>query len=362
MPDAGLQPRLQARSGPHGIADAIARTDYFRRSPHSVGGFGHHKEWQHFVILTQAFDLLVNFSLSDEVRAGAPPGSELPRIVLLLRETSWDGDVDTFPMKNSRVGGGKIAAMFGCNSLDFRDGQFKISVTLQDRPIAVDLHLTPLTQPAVVPTVTMLDGPPLHWVVVPRLTVSGTVTLAERAYALDGAPAYHDHNWGHFLWGNDVAWEWGFVLPDNTTVPWSLTFVRLTNRSRTTTLMQNLLLWKHEHLVAIFRDKNFNVRTDLAYLRTRKVFKVPRVMALLAPETPTDVPASFEVRAENDGDWIECRCVAVDVAQVLIPSETTLGVTIFNEVAAQTTVCGRFRGEDLSFGGRSILEFIRAGI
>ncbi len=345
---------------PSAIADTIARTDYFRRSPAAIGGLGYHKEWQHFVITAPAFDLLVNFSVCDEVRPGAPTGSELARIVLLVREHTWDGDVETFASDTVRVDAGRIVAAFGHNLLEFADGRFQISVCLEDRPITLALDLTPLTLPAVVPTVAMLDGPPLHWVVVPRLAANGRLTVGNRAYRLDDAPAYHDHNWGHFYWGNDVSWEWGFVLPEDDAVPWCLTFVRLTNRSRTSTLMQNILLWRWEQLVAIFRDRDLQVYADPAYLQLTRVFKVPRVMALVAPEVPTDVPRSLHVRADSDGNWVECASTSVDVAQVLIPGERKLGVTIFNEVAARWTVRGCFAGEAMAFEGRSIMEFIRA--
>ena len=349
---------LVASSQP--IAAAIERTDFFRRSPFALGGPGRHKEWQHFVVLAPQLDLLVNFSACDDVRPGAPQGAEFPRIVLLLREGTWDGDVETFSTENTRIVGGRIAADLSHNGLEFRDGKFFISVKLAERPIAVDLVLTPVTLPAFVPTVAMLDGPPMHWVVVPRLEATGTVRTMHGVHRLERVLTYHDHNWGCFLWGNDISWEWGFVLPEERTVPWCMTFVRLTNRSRTGVLMQNLLLWRRERLVGIYRERSFTMHADLAYARPPGVFKVPRVMALLAPETVPDVPRSLFVRAEDGNDWIECHCEARDVAQVLIPSETKLGVTIFNEVAARTTVRGLFAGEEIAFSGRSILEFIRA--
>lgn len=342
------------------IGAAIARTDYFRGSSAGIVIERPHKEWQHFVILDAGFDLLVNFSWLDEVRPGAPPGSVFPRIVLLFRDREWDGDVETFSAGEARISTGRLDADFRGNRLSFRDGVFHIDVSLEQRPVSLSLALTPLTEPAYVPNVAMLDGPPMNWVVVPRLRADGTLTVGDRRYELRNVPAYHDHNWGCFLWGNDISWEWGFVLPDDPEVPWSMTFVRLTNRARTFAVMQNLLLWRGAELVSIFRARDVEVRTALAHARPRRgVFKVPRVMALLAAERVTDVPASWGVTARRDDDRVEVDCTARELAQVLIPSETRLGVTIFNEVSARAAVRGRFGGEAFAYDGRSILEFIR---
>ena len=342
------------------IARAISLTDYVRRSPFAVGGPGAHKEWQHFAILAPGIDLLVNFSSCDDVRPGATPGAELPRVVLLVRERTWDGDVETFASEEARIRGGRIDFALRHNTLAFRDGVFHIAVEAAERPIALELRLEPRTMPAFVQNIHMIEGPPLHWVVVPRLRTTGWLRVAGREHRLDGAPAYHDHNWGHFLWGHDVAWEWGFVLPESERIPWCLTFVRLTNRARTVALEQGLFLWRGERAVGVFRQHDVTFSTDGALLKPPRVFKVPRAMALVAPEAACDVPRSLEVSAAAGRDWVECHAEAEEVAQVLIPSETGLGVTIFNEVTARTRVRGSVGGEEVAFEGRSILEFIRA--
>lgn len=341
------------------IAEAITATDFVRRSPAGVGGRAGHKEWQHFAILAPDVDLLVNFSLCDDLRPGVPPGTETPRIVVVLRDRhGWDGDIENYDPAEAVIRGGAIDLDFAGNRLRF-DRTFQIDVALRDRPVRIALELTPQTMPAFVPSIPMIDGPPLNWVVVPRLAVRGSLTVGDRHHVLDGASAYHDHNWGHFLWGHDVAWEWAFVLPEDPAVPWCITFVRLTNRRRTRALAHKMLVWKRSELVRVFREAEVRGDADLAHLRTPSPFKVPRPLALAVPEALTDVPARTTIVATSGDDRVECRTEPYDVAQVLIPSETELGVTIFNEVSARTTVRGRIDGTPLDFTGRSIMEFIR---
>jgi hypothetical protein len=342
-----------------GVGATIEALDFVRYGPRPRGEPASFKEWQHFAILTDACELLVNFSVCDDPRPGAP-GEALPRLIIVARDAGgWDGDVEEFREDETYVGRGRTDLDFAGNTLVFRDGRFFVSAALRDRPIAVHLRLDPVTMPAYAPSVPMLDGPPLHWSVVPRLEVHGVVEIAGRRHRLERALAYHDHNWGRFLWGHDVAWEWGFVLPDDPDVPWTTTFVRLTNRARTVALSHGMLLWHGERMARVFRGRELSVETPLAYARRPRPFKVPRPMALVAPELAIDVPTGLVTEAASDPDRLRCACTVEDVAQVLIPSETGLGVTIFNEATARAHVRGVVDGTRVDFTGRAVMEFIR---
>lgn len=340
------------------IAAAIDAVDHVRGA---IGGAGRDfKEWQHFAVLAPALDLLVNFSLCDDPYAPDGARPVVGRVVCVVRdEGGWDGDVDQYRGDAVYAARGCTHVVLGASSLVFRDGVFAIDVTMAARPIRVRLRLRPVTMPAYQPSVPMLAAPPLHWAVVPRLEVAGEIEVAGRRHVLDGALAYHDHNWGRFPWGHDVAWDWGFVLPADPASPWTTTFVRLTNRDRTVALAHGALVWRGHELRGVFRERELAADASLGHARVPRPFKVPRPMALVAPETAVDVPAGLVTRAENDAGWIECACDVDDLAQVLIPSEVDLGVTIFNEATAAARVRGRLGGEHVAIDGRAVLEFIR---
>lgn len=342
------------------IAHAVRRRDHFRRSPFSIGGRGGHKEWHHFCIQGPDVDLLVNFSASDDVRPAAQPGTELPRVTCLVRDGRvWDGDVESFAAHDAAIAPGDIDVVMGENRLRFVDGRYHIDVALADRPVSAHVELEPRVLPAMAPNIPLPDGPPLHWVIVPRLTVtSGWVTVAGRRRELTGGLAYHDHNWGHFLWGHAFAWTWGFALPADPAVPWSVAFVRLTNRRRTRALAQGLFLWRDAVAPRVFREDDLQVRTSLDHLRTDRVLKIPRVMGLVSPDAVADIPRWVEFRAAVGRDVVELRFDASDVVQVVIPSETDASVTIINEVAGDAAVRGRVDGVPIGFGGRAVCEFL----
>ncbi len=333
----------------------IDRIDYFRRPPARVGGRGVFKEWMHFCVYSDSLDLLVNFSDVDDPRRGM--AGSVGRMTVLARTDRWFGGVEEVPAEALRIEGGKVAASFGASSVRFEGGRYHLRVALAEHDIAAELTLRPITTPAPIHNVSVGDGPPIHWVVIPRLLTTGTVTLQGKVHHLEDAPAYHDHNWGHFGWGRDFAWEWGFGLPTAPSHPWSFVFARLSNRGRTRTRMQTLFLWRGAHAACAFRDAQIHVRHH-GLLRPGHLHRVPPVMALLSPGGACDVPARMEIDARNHTDSVHVEFTPRDVAQVIIPNDDDLGVTIINEVAGEFALDASIRGEPVQIRCPTIFEFL----
>jgi hypothetical protein len=215
-------------------------------------------------------------------------------------------------------------------------------------------------EPARAPNIPLRDGPPLHWVVTPRLAATGTVTIGRRSVRLSGALAYHDHNFGHFRWGQDFSWRWAFALPTDRAVPWTFAFASLGERSRNHALSQGVFLWRGARRHRTFRDHDVEIASSAGFLALPRVFKIPRVMALLSPEVPTDVPLHVDLHAEAEGDWVDYRFEPDGLGQVVIPNETDLGVTVLNEATGRSSIHGKIHGERFSADGRSVFEFLGA--
>lgn len=338
------------------IERLIGRIDYFRRSPARVGGRAGFKEWMHFCIYSEALDLLVNFSEVDDLRPGAA-GRSVARMTVLARSERWYGGVEEIPAATTHIDGGRVSARFGDSAIWFEGGRYHLRVRLSEHAIAAELTLRPVTTPAPIHNVSVGDGPPIHWIVIPRLLASGTVWLNGQLYELQDSPAYHDHNWGYFGWGRDFAWEWGFGLPTEASNPWSFVFARLSNRGRTLTRMQTLLLWRGAHAACAFRDAQITV-THHGLLRPARVHKVPPVMGLLSPGSATDVPARMTITARNEEGSVDVAFTPAEMAQVIIPNDADLGVTIINEVAGAFVLDAVVRGEPAAIRCRSIFEFL----
>jgi hypothetical protein len=339
----------------------IDLADYVRRSPEVWGGRRGHKEWLHFVILGDDFDLLVNFSLCDDMRASPDRAGETARVIVLAHDReAWDGDVDTFAAEEVRIRGGGINLSFGDSSLRYRDGLYHLHMRLRERPVAADVTIRPCTFPARAPNVPMPDGPPLHWLIIPRCETSGTLRLGRRTVALDRALTYHDHNWGRLLWGADFSWRWSFAVPRDPAGLWTIAFAALTDRVRARASAQGLVVWRGPDRYRTFSDREMEFESSLEFASPKAVFKIPRVMALLAPGPLTELPRTVVLRAEGEGDWLEYRFEPKSVGQVVIPNDTDLGVSLLNEVAGRSSFRGRIGGEAFDVESRSIFELLGA--
>lgn len=339
---------------------AVASSDYFRR-PEPRGsrppGF---KEWFHFCVYGDGVDLLVNFSVVDDVRPGRDGAPELARVTVLVRDDEgWDGDVETFDWRDVDVRAGRIDARFGRCSMAYAEGRYRLRVALTDRAIEANVELRVRSFPAPAYNVEVEDGPPIHWLVIPRLLATGTVRIGTRTHRFSDAPAYHDHNWGWFRWGRDFAWEWGFGLPTDPDHPWSIVFVRLSDRAHSRAMMQALFVWEHSRQRRVFRADAVELNR-LGLHRQSELFKLPRPMALLSPGRVTDVPARLSIYAREDGDWCTAEFDAGHGSQVILPNDDDLGVTIINEVSATFRARGVVDGRAFEVAGPSIFEYLGA--
>lgn len=341
------------------IREAVRACDYFRRSPWRIGGPRGHKEWLHFCISGETLDLLINVSISDDLRPSLHEPHELCRMSVLAHEGAWTGAIQLYPHQDVRVTGGDIDASIGPNRIWFDGEAIRLRVRMKEHGVEADLRLEPITLPYLVSNIKGLDGRPINWAVVPRSRASGAVRIRDKVHEIGGALAYHDHNWGSFGWGNNFAWEWGYGLPANEQVPWTIVFARLNSRGNTAALMQLLYLWRDDRMLRTFRDHEIEVKRE-GLLRPDRMLKLPPAMGLVAPGLATDIPQTLWMRAASRGDVIEALFTAQDVAQVIIPNDDDLGVTIINEVSGRLTLGGSAFGEPVQLDNRAVFEFLSA--
>ncbi|HEX8821059.1 MAG TPA: hypothetical protein VF794_14115 [Archangium sp.] len=347
------------RPDPKRLAAMLAGTDYFRRSPSRLGGRGEHKEWQHFIVHAEGVDLLINFSLVDEPQPGRLLPVEVARLIVLAHGEGWDGDVERFEEVEVRVEAGRMEARFGHNTLRFEEGVWRLSMALRERPVSAELELVPLTLPVLSSRHRLAPERPISWLFLPRLEARGTLTVGGRTVRVEGASAYHDHNWGHFRWGDDFSWEWGSVLPGQASSPWSAVLVRMADRGRTAARYQALFLWYGGEPLRVFRDEELHVSAPCCFQPGRS-FSLPRPLALLAPGSAADLPRRLEVRARGRGDELVLTFVPERAARLLLPAEGSLErLTTIHEVLGPVSLHGRVRGESVDLEGPGVFEFVR---
>jgi hypothetical protein len=340
------------------LRDVVPKLDGWRQPPvgrASAGGA--YKEWMHFCVRLPGDPvghLLVNLNVTEATSAGATVRT--PRLIALAHQRGWTGTLDGFADADVHGEPGGLDLRLGPNELTWRGDAFHL--VLRTTELAADLTLRPLSFPTISSSISFGPGHSLHWVVIPRLAAHGWVEVGGRRLALQGAPAYHDHNWGHFRWGGDLAWEWGFVHAADPASPWSVVFVRVSDGGRHRTLSQGALVWRGEALMRIFQDRE--VQMDLVGAHEGgRPFTIPPLAALLLPGTSSGVPAQLQLRAEGMEDHLHLDFASIDKARVVMPSDVDpLRLVVLNETCGEARAHGRVRGESFDLLGPALLELV----
>ena len=154
-----------------------------------------------------------------------------------------------FPPAEVRARAGSVDVAFGRSAIRFADGRYELSIFLPDVDVGIELSVVPETLPLLTNNLALTDGRPLCWLATHSLRAWGVVRCRDVLQTYEGAPAYHDHNWGYFRWGDDFAWEWGTLLHDRKQNPYSLSFVRIMDRARLRVTVASVYLWEGARLL-----------------------------------------------------------------------------------------------------------------
>jgi len=335
------------------IARSLARHGYLRRTTLSAGRRGARREWLYFCVGGDGFDLIVNLSTVDDLRPAAT--GERVRLTVLVRDGErWDGDVDEIA---AELAGGALHARFPGGEIALRDGALRVTAALRRRPIALDLRITPAAFPSLVNNVALAAGQAIHWLVVPRAIADGWFEIADRRTQVAGASAYHDHNWGEFT-HRDFGWTWGHAVSDAASQPTAIVLTRMVDGAQAASYLQALLVWRGARLQRVFRGDDLAIE-PIGWLRPTRCFTVPRVGALLAGGTVTEVPQRLRLHAACDGDELHGEFVAHDVARIALPNDHDLGTTLIHEVAGRLQMSGSIQGAPLAIDARAVFELLR---
>jgi hypothetical protein len=338
------------------LAAALTGHGYVRHASRSDFSEAPRKEWLHFVVQASGLDLLANFHRDEPAGDGTEVARYTVAVVARTADGVWHGDVEEVPAAQVRLSSGRLSLRYGTSSV--RPHGRGLRLRAQGRSgVEADLTLEARTYPMFAPNVVVDGRPAMHWFVVPRMRASGRVRVGSVEIELRDACAYHDHNWGEFLWGGDFAWNWGFVTPAAEDEPWSLVLLRLTDRARLRDSMRSLVLWDGERQVRVFRGEDLQIETE-GLLRARNLVKLPRALALLSPGEVTDVPQRFVARTARGRESVEVEVIARDTMQFVVPNDANLGSTLIHEVVATASVSGRVDGRAFAFERPCVFEFV----
>jgi len=319
-----------------------------------------YKEWWHFNLLDDAsgLDVIVNLSLSGNVREA---GRGEANLILLAHEPGigWSGGVTRFDGLAAQVDEVSVDIALGEHRLAFADDHYEMRLVPDaESDIAVDLRLAPLTEPMMVWKNTPIGSGHINWVIIPSLSAAGSVRVGEREYPIRIARAYHDHNWGHWRWGENFGWDWGFCssATEVEAAPLSLVYDRTVDRTGQQIAEHSLALWHGEALLKFFSRRMMRMRKTGHY--RGKVRRIPGVASLMEPSAVGTIPARVDIVARDGADWVEATYIPDTAIQIGIPRETGFGLVELNETLGWLTMSGEVAGMSFTVTRRSCFEFV----
>jgi len=195
----------------------------------------------------------------------------------------------------------------------------------------------------------------IAWRAVPLLESIGYLVVGGRRTSLDGALAYHDHNWGRWRWGEDIGWEWAaWPSPDG-----ALVMSRATDRAHgqgaanITIALPGRGGWQNRSYGA------HSVEIRLANWRRGCHRRLPGAMAALhAERTSPRLPGRVELRVDDGFDRVTARLEVEHVMQIIVAEPQFAGYSYIHEMFGPFRVSGVRGGEKFTLHGQGVFEYV----
>lgn len=315
---------------------------------------GRYKEWYHFNVRVDDTELIVNLGVAGtDGREGRTRGTT---ILLAHRPAAgWVGGVDAHPESAVHPGRGVDLRVGRC-ALRYDGVRYHLDASLRDGRMAIEAQLSPLSYPVPIRNRVPFGSGSNDWIVVPRLEATGEARVAGDTYALDRAPAYHDHNRGRWYWGDELGWEWGYARESGRPGGFTVVFERVTDRFHEPIGEGTLLVWEGERIAKAFTGGNLRVVPDPASVLLPAP-RVPPVLDLLRGTGRAAVPREITVHAREADDWMELVFTPIGALQLLLPHERGDGYATLYELAGHYRVRGVVRGWRVDFACAGCCEW-----
>ena len=313
-----------------------------------------YKEWLHVNVLHHESGIvgLINVSLHGPPMN--PRSRALGTALFHVPAVGWVGNIEVGGLEEAAVGPASIRMQRVALAVDALAGEVMASVLDRANGVVVRSRATPAAAPVPVEWSLPLGHGWISWYVVPRLTLKGAWTVADRRMDLEAASAYYDHNWGRWHWGDDLGWEWGCFL---TPAPGpGFVMSRVTDRAHRVLGAPSLLV------TAGGRRWMFDgPAVELDYRDALEVTprRVPGAMAALHQDRAhPPLPRRLRIDANNGIDRIAVEFSGQAAAQVVAADPIVRGYGFIHEIAGQFTCSGRLGGADVAGAGLGMLEHV----
>ena len=265
--------------------------------------------------------------------------------------------VDPYPMLLAEYSNETPDLRINSSTVTLTDEGYYVHVESANGQTVFDALFKPFTEPAplfVAPYDQDGQDRVINWLVAsPKMKVNGTLTIRkgttlEHTYTLENVKGYHDHNWGYWLWQDDIGWDWGQAsetknhLDGNDVGKYAFCFGNVTNNGHNESRGAVLNIWKNKKIIAGFENETIQIQ---------------RYGMVPVSELNNSFPM-YTVLTANDGEnSMSIRFSTEDVSPLPIPIGIDKYLVIW-ELTGTYEVRGFIDGKPVSYTSKGFMEYV----
>jgi hypothetical protein len=314
-----------------------------------------YNEWHYFNFIDEEQNL--SFMTILKVNGDVSDSAKSLGTVLVTYETSSEKilKIDSYPITLVNYSNNSPNLQISNSSVTFTEEGYNLHIESNDTMTVFDGTFVPLTEPAPIQQFSLSSRSIAHWLVASsKMRVNGNLTInrgtdSEYTYIVNNARGYHDHNWGFWLWQDDIGWDWGQLNTQdgNDSSEYTFTFGNVTNRNHTESLGSVLFVWKNQKIISIFRNEEIWIRH---YQMTDPVG--------IPPDPNKKFPLMTVIEANSGGNSMTISFTAENITPILLPYEIETGFTAIWELTGTYDVQGFLDGKAISYRTHGFQEYV----
>ena len=341
----------------------LAEIDSFHPPAIDDPGIMMYQEWHYFSVIDEEQNLsfMTTLKLSGDIYDPIPFNSSVATIVLSYSTPDGENITgDFYPLVPAEVEySNETPDLRIYNStVTLTEEGYHVHVESVDCQTVFDAMFKPFTEPAPLFIAPFEPGRVVNWLVAsPKMKVDGTLTTSkgtaqEKTYTLKNTRGYHDHNWGYWLWQDDIGWDWGQAsesknhMDGNDVGKYAFCFGNVTDNEHTESRGAVLNIWKNKKIIARFEDEEIQIQHD--YMTT-----LPQI-----PELQNNSFPLVSVLNANDGEnTMSISFITEDVT----PLPVLVGVDkylVIWELTGTYVVSGCIDGKPVSYTSKGFMEYV----
>ena len=341
-----------------GLIDSLFTIDSFHPPVAGDPTAPLYKEWHYFNILDeeQGLSYITTFMLNGDVSNTAM--SAAVNLVSYNTPAASNVKFDYYPITMAQWSSTSPNVAIGNSSVKLENDGYHVYTLSQDGSTEFSAVYKPEVDPASAWTVPIVEIPArsMNWfVAVSKATVNGTLTVnkgtsQEKIYTLKNVRGYHDHNWGRWLWSDDMGWDWGQAISKkvgNTDVGiYSISLGHMTNNSHTISRASTFDLWKNDKIIAAFKDSEIQISHES--------------MAALPTMPNNPYPAVNVITTASGNDKLNIRFTTEQATPIMVPlqAEGVNGYRIIWELVGKYEVNGKINDDKVKFETNGYMEYV----